>query len=383
MCTSCLYSVVVHNSETIPHSQLSDLEATLTPSNPDIKDINPSECKKKRMAKKKKRDVTNLHSLSSTVPGADHTPSLLLNKSSTESAKSEISRSQCVRMSPPHGCKREHDGSLNPPTQLCDRISNGAVCGFKHINQPSEVCSSAEQVPISPLNQASTAGFRSPIYPTAPTLLHNTDSVSFAEARSCPDAFMFSSQPPTPLPDTSMSSPHAPVSPINVSISSPIVPVSPPAFIISSPKVPVSPPNAFASSLAPIALPLTKDDLQSNLKRKRKSTDALAENGCEKHSATEEEQKEPLPKRVRRATYSISPKITSNKEKEVHTSDENISDNVEVCDAQALSSIMDVHSEIVALLDKRVEKIRKLYKVHILGYFTCTCCLAEHFVQKS
>ena len=322
LCTSCLCSVVVHNAEDISRSQHSHSEANLF--NSDVEDVNTSKFKKKGIVMKEKTNITNLHSLSSTIPSADHTPLPLSSKSSTEllnSAKSEISSNQSVQMSPPHGFKGKHSGSLNPS-------------------------------PESP------------------------------EVYSSPDASIFSSRPPTPLPDTSISSPQAPVSPTNSSYK---VPTSPPyAFIISSPEVPVSPTNAFTSSRAPtcpsiscfqvpISLPLTGDDLQSNLKRKRNSTKTHAENGSENHSATKEEGKEPLPKRVRRATFSISPKVTS-KNEEVNNSDENISDNVEVSDAQALSGIMDVHSEIVALLDKRVEKIRKLHKAYIVGYFTYMYC---------
>jgi hypothetical protein len=145
------------------------------------------------------------------------------------------------------------------------------------------------------------------------------------------------------------------------------VPISPPQASIS-PQEPFSPPQAPISSEAPFSPPLAKEDLQSNCKRKRRSTYTLDESVCGEPCAVREEGEgegaEPPSKRVRRETFSVSPKIKNKNENEneINGTVENSTASIAAHSAKALNGIMDVHSEIMDLLDKRVEKIRKLEK---------------------
>ena len=116
--------------------------------------------------------------------------------------------------------------------------------------------------------------------------------------------------------------------------------------------------------------------MQSNCKRKRKSTYTLDESVCGEQCVTKEERGEPPSKRVRRATFSVSPKIIN--KNEINNIDENTSANVEAHSAETLNGIMDVHSEIMDLLDKRVEEIRKLDRkncAHMNNFHVLENCL--------
>ena len=128
-------------------------------------------------------------------------------------------------------------------------------------------------------------------------------------------------------------------SPNENAASDPSIPVGNPTTVNSTP--PFSPPDGDKVS-------------QSSSKRKRNSTYTF-ETPEEQVTNTVEEQ--PPSKRMRRDTFSVSPKATSKLDDEINTTTTCTTPSGSgVEDCQALSGIMDVHSEIMNLLDKRVEE---------------------------
>ena len=381
-----VYSVVVHNIEKMPHSQLSQPEANIALPNmpsPDAEDVNPSMRKGKkrtRGGRKKKtatRKLPNQHSLSPSASSAGDTPLSLSGVSnkpcawltaSTDSfnlSDSQLSCHQIVQNSPPHGRKRRHSGLVNSSPEIPAPVAKHARYELSHQCLDDDDSISAEQFSEAPAQVSTSslqASISSPQAPTSPQALisppqapvspcppHDQTPVSPQAPFSPPQTPVF----PRPSHDQAPISPQAPFSPLQA-------PISPPQAPISSPQAPVSPPQAPISCQAPFSPPLASEDLQSNCKRKRKSTYTLDESVCGEQHATKEESGEPPSKRVRRATFSVSPKITNKNENEIINTDENTSANVEAHSTEALNGIMDVHSEIMDLLDKRVEKIRKL-----------------------
>ena len=365
----------------MPHGQPSQPEANLAfPSvpSPDVAEVNPStrKGKKRRRGGRKKKDaprkLSNQNSLSPNASSAGDTPLSLSGVSnkpcawlttSTDSpnlSESQLSYHQSVQNSLPRGRKRRCSGSANFSPDIPTPVAKHARYELPHqdvvndplsMKQPSEASISPAQVSTSPQTP-----FSPPQAPISPPQVH------------------ISPQAPISPPRVPISPPQAPISPPQAPISPPRVPISPPQAPISPPQVSISPSQAPISLVcastspraptshdqAPFSPPLTSEDLQFNSKRKRKSTYTLDESGCGELSAMKEEDGEPPSKRVRRATFSVSPKITNKNENEVNSTNENVSAKVEDHSTKALSGIVDVHSEIMDLLDKRVEKIRKL-----------------------
>ena len=134
--------------------------------------------------------------------------------------------------------------------------------------------------------------------------------------------------------------------------------------------MPVNDEQSLAVSL-PFSPPVSSDELgQSNSKRKRNSTYTLAESTmlpCEEHEAAKHEDEQPPSKRVRRATFSVSPKVPNQCENDGNSIN-SISSDGEVNGAQVLGGIVDAHLEIMNFLDKKVEEIRKLYPVIYISH---------------
>lgn len=110
------------------------------------------------------------------------------------------------------------------------------------------------------------------------------------------------------------------------------------------------------ASLAPFSPPVN-NRVSSNSKRKRKSTYTLETHN--EHEQAELDVEQPPPKKVRRATFSVSPKGTVKCEN-TGDADQKKNSNAKLApesdDYQVLSGIVDIHSEIMELLDKRVEE---------------------------
>ena len=109
------------------------------------------------------------------------------------------------------------------------------------------------------------------------------------------------------------------------------------------------------ASLTPFSPPL--NEVSSNSKRKRKSTYTLETHN--EYKQADLDVKQPPPKKVRRATFSVSPKgliKCENASDADQEKDSNTKLVPESDDNQVLSGIVDIHSEIMDLLDKRVEE---------------------------
>ena len=143
-----------------------------------------------------------------------------------------------------------------------------------------------------------------------------------------------------------------------------------PQHIDCNSNMPVNDEQSLAVSL-PFSPPVSSDELgQSNSKRKRNSTYTLAESTmlpCEEHEAAKHEDEQPPSKRVRRATFSVSPKVPNQCENDGNSIN-SISSDGEVNGAQVLGGIVDAHLEIMNFLDKKVEEIRKLYPVIYISH---------------
>ena len=116
------------------------------------------------------------------------------------------------------------------------------------------------------------------------------------------------------------------------------------------------------SSIAPFSPPVSNQELPSDSKRKRNHTYTLDTFSSEENKTDECENEKPPLKRMRRETFSVSPKIIKiNKcENVVSSTDDNAGSNTN--EAETLSGIVDVHTEIMNLLDKRVEeKCEQIY----------------------
>ena len=121
--------------------------------------------------------------------------------------------------------------------------------------------------------------------------------------------------------------------------------------------------DANSADFSPPFSPPDPDKMsQSSSKRKRNSTYTFETQG--EQPATNIEEEEPPSKRVRRATFSVSPKVTDKLDNEIDSVN-----STEACattgrsgedNSQALDDIMDIHSEIMNLLDKRVEEKCKI-----------------------
>ena len=364
----------------MPHGQPSQPEANLAfPSvpSPDVAEVNPSTRKGKKRGRggRKKKDaprkLSNQNSLSPNASSAGDTPLSLSGVSnkpcawlttSTDSpnlSESQLSYHQSVQNSPPRGRKRRCSGSANFSPDIPTPVAKHARYELPHqdvVNDPLSMKQPSE-ASISPA-QISTSPPQTPFSPPQAPISPPQAPISPPQVHISPQASISPSRVPISPPQAPVSPPQAPISPPQVSIS-PQAPICPP-------QAPISPVRASTSRAptshdqAPFSPPLTSEDLQSNSKRKRKSTYTLDESGCGELSAMKEEDGEPPSKRVRRATFSVSPKITNKNENEVNSTNENVSAKVEDHSTKALSGIVDVHSEIMDLLDKRVEKIRKL-----------------------
>ena len=364
-----LCSLVVQNIENMPDSQLSQPEASVAlPSkpSPSVDEVNPStrKSKKRRKGGRKKKDVKRKELSPSPIESAGDTPLSLSGVSNKPCAwltagtdsfnlsDSQLSCHQSIQNSPPRGRKRRHSGSVDTSPELPAPVAKHARYELPH--QALDNDSISTEQPCESTVQVSTSPFQAP-----------ADPISSPQAPISPP--QASNSPQTPIsPQAPVSPTQAPTSPSQGPTSPPQAPISPPQPLIS-PQESFSPPPAPTSPEAPFSPPLANEDFQSNCKRKRKSTYTLDGGVCDEPCAVREEEEregeEPPSKRVRRATFSVSPKITNKKESEINgTVDENTSAKVAAHGAEALNGIMDVHSEIMDLLDKRVEKIRKLDK---------------------
>lgn len=112
------------------------------------------------------------------------------------------------------------------------------------------------------------------------------------------------------------------------------------------------------TSQAPFSPPLNSK-VSSNSKRKRNSTYTLETHNGDEHKQAKLDVEQPPPKRMRRATFSVSPKGT-NKCENTSDADQKEDPNNKLVpegdDNQLLSGILDIHSEIMDLLDKKVEE---------------------------
>ena len=338
---------------------------------PDTDKMNPSsrKCKKGGKGRRKKRDasrkISNQHSLSLSTSSSGDTPLSLSDVSNkpcawlttsaesfnlSESHNHECSCDESVQKSPPHGRKRRYSETSNPSPERPAPVTKHA-----RYESPHQLYESLQNVGSDPMcnEQPCKAPYSPPLAPISPQ-----------PPISPPPQAPFSppsAQPPIPPPHAPISLTQAPFSCPQAPFSPLQPPISPLQALFSPPQPPISPPQApFSPPQAPFSPPFTSEDFKSNSKRKRNSTYTLGENDCDEHNATKDEGEEPPSKRVRRATFNISPKIANKIENEINKTNENISCNVEVNDTQVLSGIADVHSEIMDLLDKRVEKIRKL-----------------------
>ena len=358
----CLCSLVIQNIENMPDSQLSQPEASVAlPSepSPSVEEVNPSSRKSKKRRKggrKKKRKELSPSPIQSagdtplSLSGVSNQPCAWLTASTFNLSDSQLSCHQNIQNSPPHGRKRRHSGSVNTSPELPAPVAKHAR--YERPHQALDNDSISTEQPYEATVQVSTSPLQAP-----------ADPISSPQALISPS--QSSNSPQAPI------SPQAPVSPTQAPFSPPQGPTSPPQAPISPPQPPISPqesfspPPALTSPEAPFSPPLTNEGLQSNCKRKRKSTYTLDGGVCDEPCAVREEEGgeggEPPSKRIRRATFSVSPKIT-NKSEINGTADGNTSANVVAHGAAVLNGIMDVHSEIMDLLDKRVEKIRKLDK---------------------
>ena len=326
---------------------------------PSVEEVNPStrKGKKRRRGGRKKKEATrklpSQHSLSPSASSAGDTPlslSSVSNKpcawltASTDSFNLSDSQLSCRQSSdslPPHGRKRRHSGSVNSSPEVSAPVAKHAKYELPHQGRDNDSMS-AEQSSEAPAQVSTSLQV----------------SISSPQAPASPQAPI---SPPVSPPQVPISPPQAPISPHSppqppTSLQAPVPPPQAPI----SPSQTASSPQASVSPQAPFSPPLASEELQTNCKRKRKSTYTLDDSVCGEQCAVKEDGGEPPSKRVRRATFSVSPKITNENVNEINNTDENISAKLETHNTEALNGIMDVHSEIMDLLDKRVEKIRKL-----------------------
>ena len=114
-------------------------------------------------------------------------------------------------------------------------------------------------------------------------------------------------------------------------------------------------------SSVPFSPPLSSEEF-SNSNRKRRSTYTLeTPSGDQQLIEAERDVEQPPSKRARRETFSVSPKKIDECEKASRLPDDNKA-IPGVDGSEVLSGIVDVHSEIMNLLDKRVEETSKYQK---------------------
>lgn len=281
---------------------------------------------------------------------------LTANTDSFNLSDSQLPCHQSAQSSPLHGRKRRHSGSANSSPEILAPVAKHARYELLPHQGLDDVSVSTEQ-PSKATAQVSNFSPRAPISP--PQALTSPEAPTSPQPPVSPPQAPISSpeaptspQHPVPSPQAPISPPQAPTSPPQVTFS-PQAPISPPRAPTSPPLAPISPQSA------PFSPPLASEDLQSNCKRRRKSTYTLEESVCDEQCEMKEQDEEPPSKRVRRATFSVSPKVTKRSGNEIAGTDENAFANVQGDSAETLNGIMDVHSEIMDLLDKRVEIIRK------------------------